>query len=54
MHSPIHLETLANMDNNFGYILNTLTTISMSKCLLYSYSQKLNFTGYAVKYLVIY
>ncbi len=40
------------MDNNFGYILGKLSTLSTEKCLRYSRSFRANFTNYAVKYLV--
>ncbi len=44
---------LAMMDDNFGYILNKLSSISAERCSSYSYSVKTNFTKYAVEYLVI-
>ena len=47
-----HLNALANIDNNFGYILGKLTSISTDKCLSYSLPVRTNFASYAIKYLV--
>ena len=40
------------MDNNFGYILGKLSSISTDKCLSYSLPVRTTFASYAIKYLV--
>jgi hypothetical protein len=47
------LDQLSTFDNtSFGNILSVLSTYDVSKCSLYSYSARTNFTKYATQYLL--